>query len=173
MATDVAASRAEATTIEASQRAAGIVGRKRLRELKLLDEIILMEASANGGAENRHLALAAWDLAELGRGYRRFVAMFEPLQTSLAHTRTLEPRTAFVIRTLLVHEYRKIHLRDPLLPRSLLPADWVGTRAYELCRTLYSKVFNSAEAFLTATAATRNGALPPPTPSTFERFGGL
>ena len=30
-------------------------------------------------------------------------------------------RDGFVLRTLLIHEYRKIHLRDPLLPAPLLP----------------------------------------------------
>lgn len=147
--------------------------RERLRELKLLNDVILMEATADGSADNSHLALAGWDLAELSSGYRRFIAMFEKPKKSVANVHALEPETAFIIRTLLIHEYRKIHLRDPLLPRSLLPADWVGARAYELCRTLYAKVFGAAEEFLTATVATRNGGLPAAARSTFKRFGGL
>lgn len=147
--------------------------RRELQELKLLDEVILIEGTANGGTDNHHLALAAWDLAELSRGYKRFMALFEPLQKVLAKDATLEPETAFIVRTLLIHEYRKVHLRDPLLPRSLLPEDWVGASAYELCRNLYTRVFAAAETFLSTEAATCNGSLPPASTPTLQRFGGL
>lgn len=140
--------------------------RQELRELKLLDEVIVMEGSAQG-AQNSQLVLAAWDLAELGRGYKRFIAMFDPL----AGTSILEPKTAFIVRTLLIHEYRKVHLRDPLLPQSLLPADWVGTRAYRLCHALYAQVFDAAEAFLSLTVSTRKGSLPSAPGDARRRFG--
>ncbi len=65
-----------------------------------------------------------------------------------------------MIRTLLIHEYRKIHLQDPLLPAPLLPPDWVGTAAFELCAALYNTVFANAETCLTEAASTLTGALP-------------
>ena len=76
------------------------------------------------------------------------------------------------MRTLLIHEYRKIHLQDPLLPPALLPAEWVGTEAYELTATLYAAVFAAAERFLTETGATIAGALPPAGAEVHARFGG-
>ena len=39
------------------------------------------------------------------------------------------PQTGFILRTLLIHEYRRLHLRDPLLPKRLLPANWPGHQA--------------------------------------------
>ncbi len=81
--------------------------------------------------------------------------------------------TAFIIRTLLIHEYRKIHLRDPLLPHSLLPEDWIGTRAYELCRSLYRTVFGAADHYVSAVAETLGGKLERPSRQTYRRFGGL
>ena len=86
---------------------------------------------------------------------------------------TLTSQSAFVIRTLLIHEYRKIHLQDPLLPPALLPADWVGSSAYDACAQLYGKVFTAAEEFLTATASTLDGPLPEADSSVFKRFGGI
>src|SRR5262245_965722 len=83
--------------------------RERLRELKLLNDVILMEATTDG-ADNSHLALTGWDLAELSAGYRRFISMFEKLQNVITRAQ-LESETAFIIRTLLIHQYRKIHLR--------------------------------------------------------------
>jgi phenylacetic acid degradation operon negative regulatory protein len=85
----------------------------------------------------------------------------------------LPPADAFLVRTLLIHEYRKIHLRDPLLPPSLLPAGWPGIPAYELCRTVYERVFRAAEDHLSEVAARLDGRLPAPEPAVFRRFAGL
>ena len=80
---------------------------------------------------------------------------------------------AFVIRTLLIHEYRKIHLQDPLLPPALLPADWVGAAGYELCKGLYARVFAAAEGFLSNTASTISDPLPAANAAAYARFGGI
>ena len=90
----------------------------------------------------------------------------------MAASDALSPQAAFLVRTLLVHEYRKIHLQDPLLPPALLPAEWVGTEAYGLTARLYAAVFAAAEEFLTATGSTISGALPPPGVEVHARFGG-
>ena len=60
----------------------------------------------------------------------------------------LNSAEAFFVRTLLIHEYRKVRLRDPNLPQALLPANWSGFRARQLCETLYGQLLTSSEAFL-------------------------
>jgi DNA-binding transcriptional regulator PaaX len=80
----------------------------------------------------------------LARRYRRFADAFASIETALASREAVTPEAAFIIRTLLIHEYRKIHLQDPLLPPALLPADWVGSIAYDSCARLYGKVFPAA-----------------------------
>src|SRR5262249_56362897 len=120
----------------------------------------------------RALVAAGWDLGDLARRYRRFVDSFAAAENAL-HSRAsgvLAPEAAFVIRTLLIHDYRKIHLKDPLLPPALLPNDWVGSSAYELCARLYANVFAAAEEFLTGTASTLQEALPPAVPSAYHRL---
>lgn len=145
-----------------------------LKDLKIGNSAILMRAASQGPAADQALLQAGWDLAELGRGYRRFVSGFEPVRAALpASPSALAPELAFVIRTLLIHEYRKVHLRDPLLPHSLLPADWIGVQAYELCRNLYRQVFAAAEQHVSLTAERLDGALAAASPETFRRFGGL
>ena len=114
-----------------------------------------------------------WDLGELARRYRRFIDMFGPLDEALTAPRDAAGETAFVLRTLLVHEYRKIHLRDPQLPASLLPRPWAGTDAHDLCRNLYAKVFAASEHFLSERVQTLDGSLPAPAAEVFARFGGL
>ncbi|HEU4627502.1 MAG TPA: phenylacetic acid degradation operon negative regulatory protein PaaX [Steroidobacteraceae bacterium] len=147
--------------------------RSQLTELRLDGAAVILRAASEGPDADQALLQAGWDLGELARSYQRFVASFQPVQALLNGRTVATPETAFVIRTLLIHQYRKIHLRDPLLPHSLLPADWIGAQAYELCRDLYRRVFAAAEEHISATAETLAGKLAPPTRDTYTRFGGL
>jgi phenylacetic acid degradation operon negative regulatory protein len=134
-------------------------------------ELLLQSASADLAAD-RELAARGWDLEQLTRRYRRFLARFAPLEAALA-AQPFPPVTAFVVRTLLIHEYRKIHLRDPLLPPALLPHDWVGASAYELCRRLYAQLFAAAESFLSVAAHQLQRPLPAANSAAHARFGGV
>ena len=121
----------------------------------------------------RALAGSAWNLDDIDARYRDFVATFRPLYAALQKTRKVEPRTAFVTRTLLIQEYRKVLLRDPQLPLELLPAGWHGTAAYQLCRNLYLGLHEAADEFLSGFMETADGPLPPPSGNYLQRFGGL
>lgn len=147
--------------------------RRQLRDLGIAGGATVLQALTGDEEEDRRIAAATWDLSELSRRYRGFVELFRPVQEALTSRTRPSALAAFVVRTLLIHEYRKIHLRDPLLPASLLPADWVGTEAYELCRALYARVFAAADAHLSRNAATATGKLAPPSEAVFRRFGGL
>jgi phenylacetic acid degradation operon negative regulatory protein len=147
--------------------------RARIAELESAGEVIVIQRAVVTHASNEQLVATGWDLGELARRYRRFVDMFAPLDDALTRTARAAGETAFVLRTLLVHEYRRIHLRDPQLPASLLPRQWPGTDAHRLCRNLYAKVFAASEEFLSARVQTLEGALPPPAAEVFARFGGL
>lgn len=147
--------------------------REQLSDLGDAAQAIVLEARNDSPASDRKFASAGWNLRELASRYRRFVDMFEPIRDALGDSADPAPQTAFIVRTLLIHEYRKIHLRDPLLPTSLLPPDWIGANAYDLCRELYGALFGAAEQHLSQTAVKLNGPLPPPDAETFRRFGGL
>ena len=85
----------------------------------------------------------------------------------------MPPKSAFLVRTLLIQEYRKVLLRDPQLPADLLPTGWNGTAAYQLCRNLYQAVYAAADDYLAQTMETAEGPLPPPSAAFMQRFGGL
>lgn len=135
--------------------------------------LIVMQRAIAARDSGSQLASLGWDFGDLARRYRRFIAMFDPMNEPAADGASVDGETAFILRTLLLHEYRKIHLRDPLLPSRLLPQGWIGADAHELCRTLYAKVFTPSERHLTSTVQTLEGALPPPGKDVFARFGGL
>ncbi len=64
----------------------------------------------------------------------------------------------------------RVILRDPLLPPALLPADWPGFAARDLCGTLYRAVLPGSEAWLDRHGRTEDGPLPPPGPALARRF---
>lgn len=132
----------------------------------------LFKSATEGVPADRRIVAEGWNLAQIARRYRRFRDTFAPVAGALRESQALSQQAAFVVRTLLVHEYRKIHLKDPLLPPALLPAQWVGAEAYELTAALYAAVFPAAERFLTETGRTIAGALPPAGPEVHARFGG-
>lgn len=148
--------------------------RARLAELEASGSLIVMQRAVVTQASDSQLVAMGWDLDDLQRRYKRFIDLFGPIDEGLSAGADEESgEAAFVMRTLLIHEYRRIHLRDPQLPASLLPEDWVGTDAHAVCRSLYGKVFPESERHLTETAQSVTGALPPPSREIFARFGGL
>ena len=97
----------------------------------------------------------AWPLAGLGERMRVFVDRFEGLETA-----DLEPAAALAIRLMLVHAFRELALRDPLLPAALLPGDWPGATARAVFVRLYLALTPAAEAF-TARLVSRSGPIRP------------
>lgn len=144
-----------------------------LEDIEGAAEALCLRSSSSDLSVDRQLVARGWDLGDLARRYRRFVATFEPIDAAVRASARVQPEDALIIRTLLIHQYRKIHLQDPLLPAALLPDDWIGAAAYELTRRLYSLVFRAAEQFLSATARTIDAPLPPAERAVYERFGGV
>lgn len=103
-------------------------------------------------------------LTRVADAWNQFILRFSPLQAELPQW---DPSDAFIARSLLIHEYRRVLLRDPNLPKAFLPADWPGVQARRLCEQLYSSLLKPSEAYLRAVVQTRDGALAP-TPSSIR-----
>ena len=129
--------------------------------------------TADPGANGPAIAAAAFNLAPLAASYRDFVERFAPLDRSLAAGATLDPADALIARVMLIHEFRRIVLRDPALPRALLPADWPGAVSRGLAGRIYRRLAPVAETYLDRNARNEDGPLPPPDASFFRRFEGL
>jgi len=138
-----------------------------------LSKVIVFDAGLADGDAPQRLVSLGWDLDDLGSRYQRFVHRFERVLAALDDLRTLDHQAAFIVRTLLIHEYRRLHLRDPLLPARLLRPNWPGAQAAALCRDIYARVFAGSEAHLSRVAAQIDGPLPAPDRSVLQRFGGI
>ncbi|MYM40270.1 phenylacetic acid degradation operon negative regulatory protein PaaX [Duganella qianjiadongensis] len=120
------------------------------------------------------LLASGWDLSEVANAYRHFIRRFAPLAAMLGQPGCeFTPEQAFVMRTLVIHAYRRVQLHDPQLPLELLPAPWPGSQAYELARAIYLAVQGAAEQHIDAALQKEDAAAPAAAAAYFERFGGL
>lgn len=150
--------------------------REALRELGIIERTIVMQASSlpNFTDEPMNDLLArCWDLVDVSARYERLVARFQPLYQHLT-LGDLSPNQAFMVQTLLIHSFRRAALHDPRLPTPLLPPNWSGTSAYQLCRSIYGLTFRLAQRHLKAVAKIdgSDGADSRLSMSVQRRFGG-
>jgi len=116
------------------------------------------------------LAARAWPLTKLGDAYGVFVETFTPLRDFLGDGGALSELDALIARVLLIHEYRRIVLRDPRLPSMVLPPDWPGNAARGLCAEIYRALLPPSESWLDAHAIDETGAALAADPLIFKRF---
>ena len=135
------------------------------------DCAIRLDATADQEMARRLLA-ASWALDRTAEAYLKFMTSFAPLQAWLGKHETLSDSDAFTARILLIHHYRRIVLRDPLLPAELLPGDWPGRQARALCGEIYRRLLPASERWLDRYALDENGPLPPAGPALARRFAG-
>lgn len=124
--------------------------------------ILGADAQLGGSASNADLVGRAWNLEHLSRAYEHFVATYMPSLAALRRDRHAElaPEDAFLLRLLLIHDYRRLLLRDPQLPDVLLPVDWAGQQARVLCKDLYRRLGEPSERHLADWLRTADGQTP-------------
>lgn len=147
-----------------------------LRALNLPDQVLVFDGQLNNEQNElrlQELAATAWNLNDLENRYSAYLNQFLPLIKAASQSALVSPKDAFYIRTLMIHEYRKIVLRDPTLPPLLLPERWPGHGAYQLTQELYRKLAEPSEAFVSETFECSSGTLPAANAEFSKRFGGL
>ena len=102
--------------------------------------------AAQPAGDARDLARRLWPLADLETAYRAFIAHF----TGFEARQEADPAIAIIARVLLVHEFRRALLRDPVLPPSVLPEDWPAAQARALFTQAYQALTPAAEAWIAA-----------------------
>lgn len=147
-----------------------------LTELGLTDKVVSMQATQDGSAglaPLRELVRGVWDVDQLERDYSAFLDRFRPVWQALEATDRPDPQLCCVLRTLMIHDFRRILLRDPMLPPDLLRPDWPGQESRMLTRNIYRRLCRPSEEFLMSMLTTANGPLPEAQDSFYERFGGM
>jgi phenylacetic acid degradation operon negative regulatory protein len=121
--------------------------------------------------DDADLVRRAWNLEGLDDAYRAFVSHYAPLLAQWQQGGAgLADETAFLIRSLLIHDYRRLLLRDPELPGVLLPPRWAGHEARSLCRALYGLLLPASERHLDQHLSLADGQVPAASALLGERF---
>lgn len=131
------------------------------------------EAELPSARPLRELVDQCWEMGTVIAEYERFIEFFEGVPRLLDAQLSLQPEQAYMLRTLLIHEFRRVQLHDPLLPLDLLPEKWPGKTAYQLCHDIYQATFAAAETHILATLSKEDEAAREAAPYFYHRFGGL
>lgn len=127
---------------------------------------VIVAGTGGPDAAARALIERLWDLKALGRAWTDFAKRLRPLARSFD-----DPAAALRARLTLIHEFRRVALRDPGLPPELLPHDWPGTRARGEVAARYGTLLAASEAWLDAHAIGPDGRLPRADKGLALRFG--
>jgi len=126
-------------------------------------------------ASDADMVRGAWNLERLAQDYTAFVASYRGIlaqwQDRSGAPSAFGDDCAFLLRTLLIHDYRRLLLRDPELPGVLLPADWPGHEARALCTRLYQELLGASERHLDRHLQLAGGEVPTASALLAERFG--
>ncbi len=105
-------------------------------------EVTVQHGSLEWPRDPAERVARAWDLKEVERRYREFVA---GVRRQLADERRLDDREAFRRRFLLTHGFRRFPFVDPDLPDELLPRGWIGREARDAFLKLNGALRERAE----------------------------
>lgn len=147
-----------------------------LDEFQLETGVIIMDAETSPMTTKRALREIVsehWQLDQLAADYAALIKLFKPLEHVLARGAQPTPTEAFQARLLLIHEYRRVLLRDTALPEDLLPARWQGTLARQTVASAYRALAQASEHYVVTAMENTQGALPPAAVGFWQRFGGL
>ncbi|MBD8006506.1 PaaX family transcriptional regulator [Bacillus norwichensis] len=106
-----------------------------VNEHHLNDYGILFTSSSFVSHDNQEIINKGWDMKKIESKHLEFMnkydEKYEKIKESAWHN-SLTDEQCFIIRTEVVHEYRKFLFFDPNFPVDLLPKDWIGFKAREL-----------------------------------------
>ena len=121
-----------------------------IHELGLAGNVIVLNGSVadlNSQSVIKTLIKDRWELSELETSYRDFLSFYRPICQKLLNTEDqpdqLTTSECFLLRAILIHDYRRVLLRDPDFPQAMLAQGWVGYEAHDLVKRMY-KVLSEA-----------------------------
>lgn len=100
--------------------------REFLATIGLGSQTFVLVAERDLGGFEKDLAAKIWRLEELNQEYRELLEIWEDRSGGEVKKLVKELR----------QRYLEILVKDPLLPKELLPSDWLGERARKLVKTL-------------------------------------
>jgi len=143
-----------------------------LIENKLMSDVVVFKAkSEDVYSKNtlKTLISEKWRITELEKMYQSFLGMFREFALQVDFTQ-LSKIECFAFRLAILHEFRRIQLKDPDLPSELLPIGWAGFEAQDLLQRVYKHLVPGSLSFINEQLFNAHGELPSPTTNFYKRF---
>lgn len=148
-----------------------------IHELGLAGNVIILNGSVadlNSQRVIKTLIKDRWKLSELETSYRDFLNFYRPLcqQILNKHDKSEQLCTTecFLLRAILIHDYRRILLRDPDFPQAMLSQGWVGYEAHDLVKKMYKVLGEPSTAYIEKNMNNAQGKLPEASNKFHQRF---
>jgi len=114
-----------------------------------------------------------WNLKDVEERYQEFITKFRKVFSLKTPIDQFTPKQCFMLRILLIHEYRRALLFDPKLGNDLVPIDWLGKASSSLVESIYALIHNQANLYVKENLLTVGGNIPKLDKFYFNRFGGI
>jgi len=88
----------------------------------------------------------------------------------LSKNAPLSPLESMTARCLLIHQWRRVLLRTPVIPEELIPSDWPEQSCREFVAELYHQLIPASEMWLNENATSAAGPLTKNSADTTRRF---
>ena len=121
-------------------------------DLEIESFVKLFKGVFMGPSSSHDLAYRCWDLKGLEQQYaifiQRFKSEYDELNLCTKNNLPLDAKEHFIKSFWLTHQFQSFPLKDPNLPISILPPDWIGTTARELFNGYYVLLGTLANQFV-------------------------
>jgi len=134
-----------------------------VKELKITDSVVIFSSQtidSNSTEVLKKLVFKKWNIKKLQQQYESFIATYRPILALIKSGLGLSSQQSFLLRTLLIHEYRRILLKDHELSMNMLPGDWNGSIANQLVKDLYAKLGKKSCNYIESSLLSIDGYLP-------------
>lgn len=105
-------------------------------------DLLLIDATLD---QLPHWIAEKLELDEIEADYQALMQRFTPFGKHAEQLEELSPIDALCARILLIHEWRRLILKQPPLPAYLLPENWPGAAAHHLVSGLYRQLIAPSE----------------------------
>ncbi len=138
-----------------------------IAQLGVGDSVLVLDAASGettAASTLQRLVMERWNLGEIGDLYVGFLKNYQDASRLLQGDEGLgHPHYAhalLLLRILLIHDYRRVLLRDPALPAEMLPRGWGGFAAQALTADLYRRIAVESAGWIKDNLENEEGFLP-------------
>ncbi len=98
---------------------------------------------------------------DLEKEYESFIQQYSPMSEHSDEIADLSPQDSFLIKTMMINDYRRLLWHDSIRSSLLLGEAWAGRRARRLAATIYCQLDKKGRQHFRSLGKCSEGSLPP------------